>query len=171
MPSSITNVSLPPGNYGRPSESRWVAVYTVARHEQAVARQLEERNIETFLPLYRSVHRWKDRKKEVELALFPSYVFVRMSTTHKLQVLQVPGVVHIVGFNGEMAALPEQEIEALRNGLDKSTLRRAVPISSSGQACARHPRSYGRCRGHSLPQKGQIPRRNFGRCSHAVGCS
>jgi len=133
MPSSITNVSLPPGNYGRPSESRWVAVYTVARHEKAVARQLEERNIETFLPLYRSVHRWKDRKKEVELALFPSNVFVRISTTHKLQVLQVPGVVHIVVFNGEMAALPEQEIEALRNGLDNQLCAEPCPYLRVGK--------------------------------------
>jgi transcription antitermination factor NusG len=133
MPRSITNVSLPLGNCGRSSESRWVAVYTVARHEKAAARQFEDRSIETFLPLYRSVHRWKDRKKEVELALFPSYVFVRISTTHKLQVLQVPGVVHIVSFNGELAALPEQEIEALRNGLDNQLCAEPCPYLRVGK--------------------------------------
>lgn len=118
MPSSITNISHSPENCSRTSEAHWVAVYTVARHEKVIARQFEERNIETFLPLYRSVHRWKDRKKEVELALFPSYVFVKISKDRKLQVLQVPGVVNIVSFNGEPAALPEQEINALRNGVD-----------------------------------------------------
>jgi len=132
MPSSMTSVSLLPEN-GRPSEARWVAVYTVARHEKAIARQFQERSIETFLPIYRSVRRWKDRKKEVELALFPSYVFVRISADHKLQVLQVPGVVHIVSFNGELAALPEQEINALRSGLDNQLYAEPCPYLRVGK--------------------------------------
>jgi transcription antitermination factor NusG len=132
MPSA-TNPSVTPENGSASSDSRWVAVYTVARHEKAIARQFEERSIETFLPLYRSVHRWKDRKKEVELALFPSYVFVRISTAHKLQVLQVPGVVHIVSFNGELAELPEQEINALRNGLDHQLYAEPCPYLRVGK--------------------------------------
>jgi len=133
MPNSNTDVSLSPGNCSRASESRWVAVYTVARHEKAIARQFEERSIETFLPLYRSVHRWKDRKKEVELALFPSYVFAKILTAHKLKVLQVPGVVRIVSFNGELAALPEQEIEALRNGLENQLYAEPCPYLRVGK--------------------------------------
>src|SRR5215831_9453853 len=78
---------------------RWVAAYTSARHEKTVARQLEDRSIEGFLPLYRSWHRWKDRRKLVELALFPSYVFVKIGALEKLRVLQVSGVVHLVSFN------------------------------------------------------------------------
>jgi transcription antitermination factor NusG len=116
------------------SDPRWVAVYTVARHEKAVARQLEERRIETFLPLYRSLHRWKDRKKEVDLALFPSYVFVRILASEKLAVLQVPGVVNLVSFNGELAALPEQEIIALRRGLENHIYAEPCPYLKVGKA-------------------------------------
>jgi len=101
----------------RGTSVHWYAVYTNARHEKAVARQLEERNIETFLPLYRSWQRWKDRRKQVELALFPSYVFVRIVTSDRLRVLQVAGVVHLVSFNGQLAALPDEDIAALRSGL------------------------------------------------------
>ncbi len=129
----MITISTLPENAGCLSEARWVAVYTVARHEKAIARQFEERNIETFLPLYRSVHRWKDRKKEVELALFPSYVFVRISKNRKLQILQVPGVVSIVSFNGELAALPEQEINALRNGLDNQLYAEPCPYLRLGK--------------------------------------
>jgi transcription antitermination factor NusG len=118
---------------GNQPEPRWVAVYTVTRHEKAVARQLEERRIETFLPLYRSLHRWKDRKKEVELPLFPSYVFVKIAARNKLPVLQVPGVVSIVTFNGEMAALPEQDISALRNGLDHQVCAEPCPYLKVGK--------------------------------------
>ena len=131
-----TATSMPSPNAteaGTLTDLRWVAVYTVARHERVVARQLEERRIETFLPLYRSLRRWKDRKKEVELALFPSYVFVRILTNNKLPVLQVPGVVSIVTFNGELAALPEQEINALRNGLDNQLLAEPCPYLKVGR--------------------------------------
>src|SRR5215467_12262037 len=99
--------------------AHWYAAYTTARHEKVVAQQLAERSVETFLPLYRSLHRWKDRRKLVELALFPSYVFVRIEARDKLRVLQVPGGVSLVSFNGQLVALPEQEIDALRSGLDR----------------------------------------------------
>lgn len=133
MSSETSTLSPSIGGVANSADPRWVAVYTVARHEKAVARQLEERRIDTFLPLYRSLHRWKDRKKEVELALFPSYVFVRIAARNKLPVLQVPGVVSIVTFNGEMAALPEQDINALRNGLDHQMCAEPCPYLKVGK--------------------------------------
>ncbi len=93
----------------------WYALYTYPRHEKLVAKQIERRHVSCFLPLYRSVRRWKDRRKELELALFPGYVFVHIELRDKLQVLQVPGAVRLVSFNGQPAALPELEIECLRN--------------------------------------------------------
>src|ERR1700722_4363988 len=92
----------------------WYAIYTCPRHEKHVAEQIEQRSLPCFLPLYRSVRRWKDRRKELELALFPGYVFVRMALTSKLLVLQLSGVVRLVAFNGQPAALPTAEIEALQ---------------------------------------------------------
>ncbi|HET8826860.1 MAG TPA: UpxY family transcription antiterminator [Terriglobales bacterium] len=132
--STATSILSPNAREGTTqSDPRWVAVYTVARHEKVVAQQLQERRIETFLPLYRSLHRWKDRKKEIELALFPSYVFVRIEASKKLPVLQVPGVVSIVTFNGELAALPEQEIDALRRGLQNQLCAEPCPYLKVGK--------------------------------------
>lgn len=116
-----------------PSAAHWYALYTNARHEKVVAKQLEERRIETFLPLYRSWHRWKDRRKQVELALFPSYVFVRIEEQQKLPVLKVPGAVQVVSFNGKMAALPEREIEALRNALENEIYAEPCPYLKVGR--------------------------------------
>jgi transcription antitermination factor NusG len=113
--------------------TRWYAAYTVARHEKVVAQQLAERRIETFLPLYRSWHRWKDRRKLVELALFPSYVFVNINALEKLRVLQISGVVHLVSFNGQLAELPEQEIIALRNGLEHDVCAEPHPYLKVGR--------------------------------------
>jgi len=105
----------------------WYALYTNPRHEKVVARQLKERCVENFLPLYRTWHRWKDRRKQVELALFPGYVFVRIQEQNKLRVLKVPGAVNLVSFNGKLAALPEPEIEALRNALDNEVCAEPCP--------------------------------------------
>lgn len=112
------NSAAVPGASTIADRMSWYALYTTARHEKVVAKQLEQRCIETFLPLYRSWHRWKDRRKLVELALFPSYVFVRIDTHERLRVLQVPGAVSLVMFNGQPAPLPEQEINSLREGLE-----------------------------------------------------
>jgi transcription antitermination factor NusG len=95
----------------------WHVLYTCPRHEKCVAQQIEERSIACFLPLYRSVRRWKDRRKELELALFPGYVFVRLAPQDRLRVLQLPSAVRLVSFNGQPAILPEAEIEALRQRL------------------------------------------------------
>jgi transcription antitermination factor NusG len=100
-----------------PLQLAWYATYVCTRHEKQVARQLEERDVNCFLPLYRTVRRWKDRRKELDLVLFPGYVFVQLDLQDRLKVLQLPGVVRFVSFNGHPAALPENEIEILRNGL------------------------------------------------------
>jgi transcription antitermination factor NusG len=113
--------------------TRWHAIYTRSRHEKVVAGQLEERGIESFLPLYRTWRRWRDRRKMVELALFPSYVFVRIGVHERLRVLQVPGVVKLVSFNGEPAVLPEPEINALRNGLENQLYAEPHPYLRVGK--------------------------------------
>lgn len=99
------------------SPESWYALHTCSRHEKCVARQIEQRSITCFLPLYRSTRRWKDRRTVLELALFPGYVFVRLALEDRLRVLQLPSVVRLVSFNGLPAALPESEIEQLRERL------------------------------------------------------
>jgi transcription antitermination factor NusG len=101
-------------------EPRWYAAYTCARHEKRVAELLRLRGVESFLPLYERVHRWKNRQRmRVQLPLFPGYVFVRLALKDRLQVLQLPSVVRLVGFNRTPTPLPEQEIESLRAGLGR----------------------------------------------------
>jgi transcription antitermination factor NusG len=127
------SVPLPETHGTEHPAARWYAIYTSGRHEKAVARQLEDRSIESFLPLYRSWHRWKDRRKLVDLALFPSYVFVKIDAKDRLRVLQVPGVVNLVSFNGQPAALPEDELNALRSGLDNQLYAEPHPYLRVGK--------------------------------------
>jgi len=92
----------------------WYAAYTCSNQERRVTEHLAQRSVEHFLPLYESVRRWKDRRKTLQQPLFPGYVFVRLALRDRLRILEVPNVVRLVGFGGHPAALPENEIEALR---------------------------------------------------------
>jgi transcription termination/antitermination protein NusG len=101
---------------------RWYAAYTYSRHEKKVLDQLALRRIESFLPSYRAIHKWRNGcKVEVQSPLFPGYVFVKIRSVDQMQVLQIPSVVTLVGFRGHPVPLPTQDIEALRAAL--STLQ------------------------------------------------
>jgi transcription antitermination factor NusG len=115
------------------AEPRWYAAYTNANHEKRVAIQLGQRSVEHFLPLYDSVRRWKDRRMKLQLPLFPGYVFVRLALRDRMQVLQVPSVVRLVGFNGAPAALAEEEVESLRCALIEGVRAEPHPFLRVGR--------------------------------------
>jgi transcription antitermination factor NusG len=112
---------------------QWYAAYTSAQHEKKVAAELGRRGVEGFLPVYSSVRRWKDRRVQLELPLFPGYVFVHVALRERLRVLQVPGVAKLVGFGGLPVALPGEEIEALRAGLDGRLRAEPHPFLTVGR--------------------------------------
>ena len=86
-------------------ETAWFALTVKPRHEKATALQLDRKGLESYLPLYRSKRRWSDRFKEVELCLFPGYVFCRFGFERRLDVLNVSSVHSIVGFGSYLTLL------------------------------------------------------------------
>lgn len=98
---------------------KWFAVYTSSRHEKSVDLHLKVREIEHYLPLHRTQHKWRDGSRvTLDLPLFPCYIFVHIKPTERVRVLGVPGVLAVVGGPGrEPAQLPDAEIDALREGL------------------------------------------------------
>jgi transcription antitermination factor NusG len=115
-------------------QQHWYVGYTRSNYEQRVVMELSARNFETYLPVYRELHRWKDRKKMIERPLFPGYVFVHMadSAPSRLAILKIEGVVRILGQGGRIEAVAEEEIEALRRLL-KTTGRCLVhPLLREG---------------------------------------
>jgi hypothetical protein len=123
----------------------WYAVYTCARHEKRVKQQLDLRQIRCALPLYRAVHRWKDRRKELDLPLFPSYIFVNLSLANRVRVLEIPGVVSFVCSQGKPLVLPRQELgpfladHVAGRGIEPHPFvqvgRRAAAVLSGGRLC------------------------------------
>jgi len=96
----------------------WLAAYTAPRHEKAVARHLEVREVDYFLPLYRVVRRWKNGcNVPVEFPVFPSYVFVRTGQVSSSRLLDIPGLLTFVGSGGSASQIPDAEIDLLRSEL------------------------------------------------------
>jgi transcription antitermination factor NusG len=109
--AAMREVAGPPDASGA---LRWFAVWTRSRHEQMVLTQLEQKGVDAFLPTVMRWSRWKDRRKQIAWPLFPGYCFVRIDPALRLPVLTCAGVVNIVAANGELAAIPGEEIESIR---------------------------------------------------------
>jgi transcription antitermination factor NusG len=110
----------PASPHANDDATRWFAVYTAPNHEKRVAEMIMTREIETFLPLYRTTRQWKKRPLiTLELPLFPSYLFVRVTHRERGPVLSTPGVLAFVGNGRHAISVPDSEIDALRNGIEQ----------------------------------------------------
>lgn len=118
----------------RPATTReaWFAVWTRSRHEGVVLEQLLGKGVEAFLPTIPRWSRWKDRKKRIDWPLFPGYCFARVDPEASLQVLTCSGVVSLVSFEGRPAAIPDEEIEAVRTLVQSDLQYDPCPFISEG---------------------------------------
>lgn len=136
MPKALAR-AMPPGDVSLASadftQPHWYAVYTRANHEKQVAQQLALRSIEHFLPTYETVRRWKDRRVQLKMPLFPGYVFIHHPMRDRLRVLQIPSVVRLVGFSGRPTPLADAEMEALRQGLTRQSGAKPHPFLTVGR--------------------------------------
>ena len=101
----------------QPSESAiaWYALQTRPRHEKRVAQELRARKIEEFLPVHRCRNRWKNGvTADVELPLFPCYLFVKVPLRERVRLLQLPGVIGFAVNSARPTALAERDIDSLR---------------------------------------------------------
>ena len=118
MPATATTANGLRQQLGACDIRTWFAVYVTSRHEKKVQLQLALQNIETFLPLYKTIHRWKNRcRKVLELPLFPNYLFVHIPVSDRLLVLRTRGVIAMVGSGHLPVPLPAGAIEAIRAAL------------------------------------------------------
>ena len=115
------------------SEVQWFALWTRSRHEQVVREQLQQKHIEVVLPTVTKWSRWKDRKKKIDWPLFPGYCFARFDARHRLPVLKCAGVVNIVSFEGEPAAIPEYEIDGIRQLVESDLAYDPCPLIHEGE--------------------------------------
>jgi len=111
----------------------WYALQVRPRFEKAVSRNLQSKGYEEFLPLYRKTSRWSDRTKEIELPLFPGYVFCRFNALQRLPIMMIPGVNSVVGVGKNLSPIDPQELDNVRNLLQSGSLFDPWPFFELGQ--------------------------------------
>ena len=113
----------------------WFAVQTRPRYEKRVVAELQQKAIEVFLPLLPTKRQWSDRQRVVDLPLFPTYIFARITRTadKRVAVLRTDGVAKFVGNRGAGTPIPESEIESVRILLKGGVPFQSYPFLSVGQ--------------------------------------
>lgn len=112
----------------------WYALQVASRCEKAVASGLELRGYQQFLPTYRSRRRWSDRFQDVDLPLFPGYVFCQLDVNRRLPVLVIPGVVRLVGIGKMPIPVDAQEMAAVETVVNSGFLAQPWPFLKAGQS-------------------------------------
>lgn len=117
---------------GTPS---WYAIQTWPRYEKKVAEGLQRKDLNVFLPLHSAEHQWSDRRRLIQLPLFPGYVFVRILETAatRSSVLRTAGVAGFVGVRGAGTVIPDHEVEAVHAILEKGILFSPHPFLNVGK--------------------------------------
>jgi transcription antitermination factor NusG len=94
----------------------WFAVHTRPRFEKKVALELQQKGLESYVPLHAVKRQWSDREQLISLPLFPAYSFVRIAAVQdaRVAVLRTNGVINFVGVRGIGSPIPDSEIEAVR---------------------------------------------------------
>lgn len=111
----------------------WFALNTKFRYEDFVATHLRGKGYEVFLPVYTARRRWSDRVKEVEVPLFPGYLFCRFDVMNRLPILSTPGMIQVVGFGKVPVPVEESEITAIQTAVGTDLAREPWPFSQIGQ--------------------------------------
>jgi len=113
---------------------RWYAIYTRSRYEKKVYALLQNNGLEAYLPLVKRWRIWSDRKKQVEMPLLPSYLFIRTIPQNPrtyFDILNTPGVVRFITFEGKAVAIPDHQVAALRRlnseGIDMQCMNECPP--------------------------------------------
>lgn len=106
---------------------KWYACYTKPRAEKTSSARLERAGIECYLPLKRERRKWSDRLKTVSVPLFPSYIFVHIDD-HQFNKVRIEGdLVGFITFEGKAAAIPDEQIDAVRRIIAQETVLEIAP--------------------------------------------
>lgn len=94
----------------------WYAIYTRSRHEEKVYDRIREKKIEVFLPLIERWSRRRDRRKRIQVPLFPGYLFVwtQMDQYAYYEILKTQSVVRILCSGGVPAPIPDEQINGIQ---------------------------------------------------------
>lgn len=113
-------------------DGAWIAVQVRPRFERAVSGSLQRRGYVEFLPTYTPLFERTPARADGRV-LFPGYVFCRYVRFPAFRIVEIPGVVRLVGFGNKVALIPDQEIEDIRKIVASGADSRVVPFIREGE--------------------------------------
>jgi transcription antitermination factor NusG len=94
---------------------------------------LTNKGYETLLPLYKCTRRRSDRYQEIQLPMFPGYLFCRFDPNTRLPILTTPGVLQVVGSGRTPIPIDRAELEAVRQLAESQLQAEPHPYLEVGQ--------------------------------------
>ncbi len=102
------------------TNSKWIVVYTRPRTERIVASCISELGLESYLPLHKVIRQWSDRKKKIEVPLFPNYVFVKVDSVKRACLYSIKQMVRFVSIEKKPVVVQEKEILTIKKILSEN---------------------------------------------------
>ena len=112
---------------------RWYALYVRSRHEKVVENGLRGKGYSAFSPFYRAKRKRVDRIAEIDVPLFPGYVFCHFDSNKRLPILTTPGLVGVVGPGNRPEPVEDHEIASIRTVTLSGRQVQPWPFLRSGQ--------------------------------------
>ena len=112
----------------------WYAVYAQVHHESKVYSRLLAKSFECLLPRLERWSRRRDRRKKIQVPIFPGYLFIRavLDNYEQVRVLQTPGVVRIIRNKDGPLPIPDEQINSVITLLDHASVLTAHPYLQEG---------------------------------------
>ncbi|MEL6863516.1 MAG: UpxY family transcription antiterminator [Bacteroidota bacterium] len=99
----------------------WYVIYTLSRHEKKIESYLKGKGFEVFLPMRKQLRQWSDRKKLIDIPLFPNYLFVETDPTRFWEVTSVPGVIKFVSIRKKPVPVSECIVNSIRQVMHRTS--------------------------------------------------
>jgi transcription antitermination factor NusG len=99
-----------------PEDMEWYALYVQVNHEKEVVKRLEQKEVDCFLPVMETWSKRKDRRKKIQLPMFPGYVFVHVLLDNyaNLTIVKTPGALSLLHNSEGPLSIPSYQIENLQ---------------------------------------------------------
>ena len=118
----------------QPQTKSWYVLYTKPRHEKKLAERLQSEGWTVYCPLKKTTKQWSDRKKVVEEALFPSFIFIQCQDKDREKVFVHASAVRYFYWLRKPAIVRSEEIESIRHWMGEvnhaSIVIETIPVGS-----------------------------------------
>lgn len=89
------------------NQFKWYVIYTQPNYERKVLKMAVRKNMECFLPTQKVVRQWSDRKKTLDVPLFPNYLFVCVKNEERFKLLDITGVIRFINYDSKPVVLSD----------------------------------------------------------------